>query len=85
MTRTEWILIGFLAGLIVLTYIHTLLIHRKLNKLLRAMDETYYEASYELRNALDGTEPDYLKMDKINRLKMCQAIFSILGRAVSKS
>lgn len=84
MTRIEWLLTGFLAGLIVWTYIHTLRINWKLNKLLRALDEAYYEASSELCEAKKSNDPDYIKSDKIEKLKLCQAVFHILGIALRK-
>ena len=81
--RIEIIAFGFLCGMVVLIYIHVLIIHRKLYKLLKGIDEASFEADYDIREVEE--REIYFKDEKLNRLMICKDMFRILNRAIHLS
>lgn len=78
------ILIGFIGGLIVWTYIHSCIIKYKLDKLTRVINEAYCESCSEIYRLEQDKEQEkkYVDPDRIERLKMCKEIFGILETAI---
>jgi len=83
MCKIELIVSGFFCGVILLTYIHVVIIHRRINKLLKGIDIASDEADEDICYINDNEK--FFKEEKIERLRICREIFRILDRAIHLS
>ena len=80
MNKIECIVSGFCFGVVLMTYIYVIVIHKSVRRLLKGIENAADEADYEI--GLVERIDEYAKEERIARLRMCRDFFRILSKAI---